>query len=213
MLLTEIRDSAVHFVNHDRDLAFRVHEIGTASLLNYVAALGDWFDHDLGSHRFAILPLSFEAASAKAVKAPRRSEQAANLLAHMERACADIPGSADGRYAVSLRVETRIVGGRTTDAVPVKLGKGPDAVKVELTDEAFKDRWPHEHKQMVTLVKQRVAGLIINNAFHAAVKALSAEERFARVRRLDLNNPDTKSKKTYYSGAMIDALAAVLAGK
>jgi len=41
---------------------------------------------------------------------------------------------------------------------------------------------------------------------------LCREERFARDRRLDLNNPKSTTKKTYYSDAMIDALAGRLAG-
>jgi len=34
LLLTEVRDSAVHFVNDDRDLAAKVHQVGAASVIN-----------------------------------------------------------------------------------------------------------------------------------------------------------------------------------
>jgi hypothetical protein len=210
LLLTEIRDSAVHFINDDRDLAATVHEIGAASVINYVHAVGDWFNHDLGSFRFAILPLSFEGITAARLHPARRSAQATNLLAHMERACATLPESADGRFAIALRIETRIVGTRSTDAVPVKFGVGPDAAKVELTEDVFRRRWPYDYKKMVTLVRKRVPGLVVNQAFHATLKQLGCEPRFAQDRRLDLNNPKSTTKKTYYSDALIDALAARL---
>lgn len=212
-LLVDVRNNAVHFVNDDRDLATRVHEVGVAALRNYATALADWFQHDISSLRFAILPLSFDGAvAAQVVPAAKRSQQTKNLLAHMDRAIAEASTSSDGRFAVSLRVETRIVGAGTADAVAIKLGRGPGAVLVELTDAEFLKRWPHDHKQMVTLVKKRLPSVIINNAFHGHVHALRAEERFAKDRRLDLSNPKSNLKKTYYSQAIVDALVARLSG-
>lgn len=210
-LLVEVRNNAVHFVNEDRDLAVRVHEVGVAALRNYAAALADWFDHDISSLRFAILPLSFDGAvAAQVVPAAKRTKQAQNLLAHMERAIAGASVPTDSRFAVSLRVETRIVGNRAPDAVPIKHGKGPNAAIVELTEEALRQGWPHDYEELVGRVKQRVPGLKQNNDFHAAHRTLSANGRLARVRLLDINNPRS-SKKTYYSDAMVDALAARLA--
>ena len=58
-------------------------------------------------------------------------------------------------------------------------------------------------------VKQRFPGVKQNQAFHRAHKALCVDGRLARVRLLDINNPKS-SKKTYYSDAMVDALAARL---
>lgn|GEM_PF-1674993 len=211
MLLTEIRDHAVHFMNDDRDLARKVHEVGTASIRNYVRAVGDWFDHDLGSYRFAVMPLSFEGvAAAQALRPAKRSAQTANLLAHMERACAVPPTAADEEFCVSLRIETKIVGTRSAEATPVKFASDPDAVKIQLTEDEFRRRWPHDYDKMVTLVRKRVPTVRVNREFHAAVKALRGNERFARDRRLDLNNPKSTTKKTYYSDAMIDALVARL---
>lgn len=125
-----------------------MNEIGVASVINYVHAVGDWFESDLGSYRFAMLPLSFEGiAAAGALRPTARTAQATNLLAHMERACAAPLDSGDGRFAAALRIETRIVGSGSTDAMPIKFAAGPDAVKVELTEEEFRRRWPHEHKK------------------------------------------------------------------
>ena len=187
----------------------RVHEIGTASLMNYVAVLDDWFDYDIWPHRFAIMPLSFDSADVRAVQVRGRSKQIANLLAHMDRVLAEQPNSADNRFRVAVQVVTRIAGSREPYAVPVKLGKGDGAVKVELTEEVLRQRWPYDHRQLTALVKERVSGLRINRAFHAAISSFSSEERFARVRWLDINTPKS-GKKTYYSPAMVDAVVAAL---
>lgn len=209
LLLTEVRDNGIHFVNSDRDLAQRVHEIGTASLVNYAATLAEWFDRDLGSHRFSILPLSFEPASAAKAVPPRRSRQAANLLAHMERTCHEQAALDTGRFAVSLRVETRIVGSQTAGAVPIKLGKGVDAAKVELTEDEFRRRWPLDYAALVKQLAKLIPGFKQDKRFHAAKRARCRDERFAKDRLLDFNNPKS-TKKTYYSQAMLDVLVVEL---
>jgi hypothetical protein len=211
-LLIEVRNNAVHFVNEDRDLAIRVHEVGVAALRNYAIALADWFEQDISSLRFSILPLSFDGAvAAQVIPAAKRTQQAQNLLAHMDRAISGAAEPKDSRFAVSLRVETRIVGNRAPDAVPIKYGKGPDAAKVELTEEALRTGWPHDYRELVRRVQKLVPGLKQNKAFHTAHKALSADGRFAQVRLLDINNPRS-SRKTYYSDAMVHALVTRLSG-
>jgi hypothetical protein len=205
-LLVEVRNNAVHFVNEDRDLAIRVHEVGVAALRNYATALADSFEHDISALRFAILPLSFDGAvAAKVVPAASRNQQARNLLAHMDRAIADAAAPMDGHFAVSLQVETRIVGNRAQDAVPIKLGKGPNAAMVELTEEALRQGWPHGYAELVRRVRKRVPGFKLNADFQAAHRSLRGDSRLARVRLLDINNPKS-TKKTYYSDAMVDAL-------
>jgi len=210
-LLIEVRNNAVHFVNEDRDLSIRVHEIGVAALRNFATVLADWFEQDISSLRFAILPLSFDGAvAAQVVPAASRNEQAQNLLAHMNRAIAASEAPKDNRFAVALRIETKIVGAGAAGATLIKLGRGPEAVLVEVTETALLERWPHDHKAMVAIVKKRLPNIVVNNAFHAHVRTLRVEERFAKDRRLDLNNPKSSLKKTYYSPAMVDALVARL---
>ena len=58
-LLTEIRDNSIHFFNKDYDLSRQIHEIGTASLRNYVTLSRKWFGTDLGKYNFFIMPLAF----------------------------------------------------------------------------------------------------------------------------------------------------------
>lgn len=212
-LLIEVRNNAVHFVNEDRELALRVHEIGVAALRNYAAVLSDWFDHDLTGLRFAILPLSFDGMpEAQVLPARKRSAQAQNLLRHLSEAVGTPSPSADARFSVALRVEARIVGTGAADAVPVKLGKGPDAVVVELTEQEFLKRWPLTYDEMVAKVRSRVPGLKRNRDFHELVRELKADERYAKDRRLNLKDPNSKSVKPYFSQAMVDALVNRLSG-
>jgi hypothetical protein len=210
-LLMEVRNNAVHFINDDRDLAIHMHEIGVAALRNYAALLADWFERDISDLRFAILPLSFDGAVAAQVVPPaKRSQHAQNLLAHMMRAVAEAPPSQDGRFAVSLRVETKIVGASSVDATPVKLSKGLGGVPVEITEAEFLRRWPYDYKRMIHELKKRLPGMVVNKAFRAHLRMLSGDERLVKERRLDLINPNSKSTKKYYSQGMVDAMVARL---
>lgn len=114
----------------------------------------------------------------------------------MQRAIAEAPASSNGNVAVSLGVETKIIGAGTADAVAIKLGKGPAAVLIELTGAEFLQRWLHDNERMVAMVKRRLPGVVLDKAFRAHVRMLCAEESFAKDRRLHLSNSSRPSRRT-----------------
>ena len=59
LALVEIRDNAAHFYEKDAYLGRRILEVGTASLRNYLGLATEWFDLDLASYNFFLMPLSF----------------------------------------------------------------------------------------------------------------------------------------------------------
>ena len=209
--LVEIRDNAVHFIIDETEMARRAHEACCACIRNFVAAVGEWFDHDLSEHRFMILPLSFDAVTGPALTVPsRRTRQAANLMAFLDRAGDEHPVQDKTSYAAAVKVETRIVGSRNPDAAAIKLCSGPDATKVTLTEEQIADRWPYDYTTFVKRIVARVPGIKQNKAFHKAVKALKSEERFVFRRRLDPRDPKCKSCKEFFNDAAVDAAVKVL---
>ncbi|MDE1957574.1 MAG: DUF3644 domain-containing protein, partial [Xanthomonadaceae bacterium] len=58
LALLEIRDNAAHFVNKDLYLGRRILEIGTASLRNYLYLATEWFQLDLSTYNFFLMPIS-----------------------------------------------------------------------------------------------------------------------------------------------------------
>lgn len=58
-LLTEIRDTAVHFKHDDLGLAVKVHEVGTAAVRNFAKAADDWFQVSLDDMNFTSCRLLF----------------------------------------------------------------------------------------------------------------------------------------------------------
>lgn len=204
--LVEIRDNAVHFIIDESEMARRAHEACCACIRNFVAAVGEWFDHDLSEHRFMILPLSFDAVTGPALAVPsRRTRQAANLMAFLDRASDEYPVQEKTPYAAAVKVETRIVGSKNHDAAAVRLGGGPDARKVTLTDEQIADRWPYDYATFVKRIIAKLPDIKQNKAFHRAVKQIKSEERFVFRRRLDPRDPKCKSCKEFFNDAAVDA--------
>ncbi len=209
--LMEIRDNAVHFLNHDPEMARRTHEAGTACIRNFVAAAGEWFDEDLSEHRFMILPLSFETVTGPAIAVPaRRSRQAANLMAYLDRTGDSYPVTPGNRYAASVKVETRIVGARNLDAIAVRLTSGADAPEVRLTDEQVAGTWPYTYHAFTARLRKRLPGLKLNKAFHDAMKPIKQNPRFVFRRRLDPRDPKCTVYKDFFSDAAVDAAVKVL---
>ena len=208
--LIEIRDNAVHFVNEDDEMRRRTHEAGSACLRNYAAAVAEWFDHDLSEHRFMILPLSFEGAGGGALAIPaRRPLQVANLIAYLDRAAETAPATTNSPYAAAIRVETRIVGSRAKDAAAFRLGGGPEAPEVRLTEEEIRSRWPMNYAGLQKATKAKLPDVKFNQSFNAAVKTLKGNQKFMHRRLLDPGNANS-SRKDFYSDAAVDAVVRVL---
>jgi hypothetical protein len=208
-LLSEVRNNAVHFVNEDRHLAESVHGLAAASVRNYVRALADWFNEDLASRRFAILPLSFEPiAGAVVVPGARRSQMAMALQRRIEAVAANAEAG-DGPFAISLRVDTRMVGARQRDAIPIRQGRGPGAAQVEMNDEMLLERYPLRYTDLCRKLREQLPGLKVNRRFHAIKQSLEDNPAYVYERRLQSGNPRTPTTK-FYSNGMVDAFVARL---
>ncbi len=95
----------------------------------------------------------------------------------------------------------------------MKLGGGPDAPIVSLSDEEIAARWPFDYAGFVKRVRSRLPNIKINNAFHDVVKALKGNQKMVFRRSLDPRNPKSKSYRDYYSDAAVDAIYTVLKGR
>ena len=211
-LLQEVRNNAVHFVNDDAVLGETVHGLAAAAVSNYVRALADWFDEGLSAHRFAILPLSFEPpVGGQIAPGARRSQMVEALQRHIEAATALDP-AVDGRFAVALRIETRMVGARQRDAIPIRQGRGQGVAQIALNDEMLLDRYPLSYNDICTRLRERMPDLKINRQFHALRRSLLANPALVHERRLQPNNPRSPKTK-FYSEGMVDAMLARFNGE
>lgn len=138
ILLTEIRDNAVHLHNKSKGLQKRIHEIGSASLRNFARSAKDWFGMDLSAYNFFLMPLAFESptgvleAAFADIGTGATAKLAQLLLDHQDR----YPFDPEKPFNVGIEIQMRFVRKPTPEAMPVEMGKGnPKAVPIVISEE------------------------------------------------------------------------------
>jgi hypothetical protein len=165
------------------------------------------FEDDISSLRCSTPSLSYDGAvGAQVVRAAKRTQQAQNLLAHMEQGTSVAAEPQDSLFAVPSIVEAHIADNRAPDIEPIAYAKGPDAAKAELTEGDLRQGGGGDYWTPVRRVQRFFLRLKQNPAFSAALKVSSVCSKFVKSRIL--HNKKLKfGIKIYYSNAMIRARA------
>lgn len=199
-MLMEVRDNAIHLHNVSAGLGKRVQEVGSATLRNYVRAAQEWFGVDMSGFNFYLMPLTFHSPMAVVESMTFDHEPAAgrNLLNHIADMERKYPSDENEPFNVTLQVELRFVRTTGADAVPVRVSKDPDSVKVHLSEENIHRTYPWDYSTLIRKLKERYTDLVQNNDFHKLRGGIEKDERYCRVRFLDPAKPNS-GKKSFYS--------------
>lgn len=203
LALTEIRDSAAHFINKDLYLGRRVLEIGTASLRNFLYLATEWFQLDLSGYNFFLMPISFYHGFEAADPATRAHypEQIQRLLAYLDSLDVDDP-SPEAKQHVSLRLETKLVRGKDACSVAFRYTDDPAAPAVAVREEDVLKNYPLTYRELANTMKRRYENFVESRDFHRRRKELEDESKFAIVRTLNPNNPKS-SKQRFYNANIL----------
>jgi hypothetical protein len=139
-VLTELRDSAVHFSFNNAEFEKRVHEVCAATVKNFHAAAGDWFGEDLSRFNLYLMPLGFVAFRSASAAALNSEEKRVLKCINTELASGDQDQASP--YAVAVSVELRFVRSKAETATAVRVTTDPNAQPVYLTEEYILERWP-----------------------------------------------------------------------
>lgn len=200
--LREIRDSSVHFYNRNSLFAIRLQEVGSACVKNFVQASKEWFEFDLSRYNFYLMPLAFvDTKSSASLIALNREES--NLIQYISSLDAANDPSSD--YSVSVNVELRFSKSKANDALAVQISNDPNAAKVQLTHEQFKDRYPMKFTDLNTRCKKRYKDFLVNAKYHAIRKGLIGNPKYTITKVLDPDNPKSV-KQDWYSEAVFTEL-------
>lgn len=196
--LSETRDSAVHFYNRSSLFAIRLQEVGSASVKNFVTASQDWFEVDLTTFNFYLMPLAFVPANrnVKAVSLNKEEKNLANYISTLETNTE--PG---GDYAVAVNIEVKFSRSKANDALNVQLTNDPTAPKFQLSEEQVKDKYPLNYASLTNECQKRYSNFVVNKNYHAIRKPLKSDKKYCLVRRLDPDNPRS-AKQEWYSRAV-----------
>jgi len=196
--LVEIRDNAVHFFNKDLALAKAIHEIGAASLKNYINATRRWFGVDLSRHGIFLLPLAFIQIpdTFEGVTVNGEERHLLEYLAKL-RAASDEDGTRD--FSVAMAIEIRVKRSKDAEAVPFTLSTHPDALPVTVGEEQITETYPWDFEILTNRLQKRYSNFKRNPEYHRRRKEiLKRNPKLAHDRLLDPAKP-AGLKKTYYS--------------
>ena len=204
LLLTEIRDNAVHLRNVSAGLAQRIQEVGSAALRNFVRAAERWFDYNLDRFNFYIMPIAFHAPASvlESLGGTHHTVAVGNLLRRISDSERAHPSDETADFNVTLKIEVRFMRAIAPEAIPVRTSRAPDAVPVVLTEEDIRNRYPWVYRDLTSQLKDRYQDFKLNRKFWDIKKELEKSGRHSSPRYLDPGNPKS-GKKTFYSTGIL----------
>jgi hypothetical protein len=201
--LIAIRDSAAHYINASPILTRQVLEIASATVKNFVILAKTWFARDLSDSLSIVLPLSFISGQ-KEIDSVVVTAGENKLLKYLQSVASPEP-EAGSPYSVAVRVEVKFERSKLPTASKVHITNDPDAVKVTLTEEDVRERYPWDYRKLGMKCSERYIDFKMDKKFQALRKPLTADKRYVHSRFLDPGNPKS-GRKDFYSSAILDVL-------
>ena len=195
--LTEIRDNAVHFINPGPRLLKRVLEIGTASVRNFIDLAQRWFHEDLSEYSLYLMPIGFVPVLGT-VKGISPTTDEAKLLDFLESLIRDTDDKQSEGYSVALEVDISMKRSSSDATIEVAVTNDHDAVKVQLTEEDIRKKYPWDYAKLTGRLRKRYVDFKMNKKYHSIRKPLRGDPRYVKTRLLDPGNPKS-SKKDFYN--------------
>ena len=201
LMLIEIRDNSIHFVNKDNDLMkYKLYTICVATIKNYYHLIEKWFPKfELSKYNFYITPINFSGINENIETANLDIAQK-NFINYLDMATS---GAINDEFDICIKTELRFTKVETDEALLLKYAQEGKKINVELSDEIFKKMYPFTYSEMCARFKKKY-GLKINNFFNKSRKNLEQDEICCKARYL---NPNKKGiYKMFYNGNFIDKL-------
>jgi hypothetical protein len=201
--LLEIRDNAAHFLNKDLYLGRRILEIGTASLRNYLCLASEWFQLDLSSYNFFLMPISFYHGF-EAVEPTTRvhyPEQIQKLLAYLDQLESQ-PIEEGAKQHVALRLETKLVRANEATSLAFRWTDDPCAPAITVREEDVMKNFPMTYRELANALKRRYENFLENRAFHKVRQSIEKESKFVMLRLLHPGNPKSSRQRFYNSNIL-----------
>ena len=195
LALIAIRDNSVHYVTPSSVLATQIQEIASGCVFNFLRLANEWFSRDLSSSLSLVLPLSFAANGSNEAVIVSPDEN--RVIRHLSSiVSADIKEPTD--FAVALRLSLKMERSSSASAAKVQISKDQDALKVTLSEEDIRDRYPWDYDQLRKCLRKRYSNFITNKKFYDLKKPLETNEAFCKPRLLDPSKPKG-TKKLFYN--------------
>lgn len=193
--LMAIRDNSVHYVTASTVLSRQAQELASASVKNFVLLARKWFTKDLSQALSLVLPLAFMTGSAEAESVVVSPDESRLIKYLQQLAHADTDAKSD--YAVAVRLEVKLEKSSLASASKVQISKDADAVKITMSEQDIRDKYPWDYAELCTRLKARYTDFKQDRRFHAIRKPLMGNDKYHLPRFLDPGNPKSPKKDFY----------------
>ncbi len=201
--LVAIRDNAAHYINASPLLAKQVLEVASATVKNFIILTKAWFARDFSDSLSLVLPLSF-ISGGRDIDSVVVTAGEDRLIKYLQSLAATEP-EAGSPYSVAVRVQVKFERSKLATASKVQVTNDPDAVKVILTEQDVRERYPWDYKALGAKCMERYANFKLDGKFHGLRKPLIGDPRYAHSRFLDPGNPKS-GRKDFYGPAIFEVL-------
>jgi hypothetical protein len=202
-ILTELRDSAVHFYYDNSEFEKRLHEIGAAAVTNFHASVRAWFKQEPSASSAYFMPLAF--VSPKSVSATNLTSEERRVLKFISAQMASAEEEPGSPYAVAVNLELRFIRSKGETATPVRVSNDPDALPVYLSEEDILERWPWTYAQLTTECRKRYSDFKEDKKYHDLRKQLASKSAYGHERLLHPGNPKS-SRKMFFNPNILQEL-------
>lgn len=199
--LLEIRDNSTHFYTPSLDLVKNIHEIGSASIENFITLLNSWFKKDLSNYNLYLLPLAFFGQNPINAVANYKEEKYLIDYIEQEKKRHPYKNSSPTNYALYINIG---LSKTSKGASGVYLTNDPRAPSVQLDSKQLKAKYPFDYDALVKKCNTRYSNFKLNQSFHTFRRNYFTNPKYCYPLFPNLN--ETGNPKYYYSSAILEKL-------
>ena len=105
-------------------------------------------------------------------------------------------------YSVAVRLQVKVEKSTLATSSKVEISKDPDAVKITISEEDVREKYPWDYKELAKRLSDRYSNFKQDKKFNDIRKELLPDDRYVKSRYLDPGNPKS-SKKDFYNSNVI----------
>lgn len=191
--LIELRDNSIHFT-HMEDISRQVQELGFACIKNYIKLIKDKeIEIDVSKYNFYLMPLAYvdSAVVAESVL----TDETKKYLTLVKRKL-DNADENDKDYDIAITIDINFKKGNSFEGL--KFSYDEKGVKVALTEENIRQKYPWSHEELIRRCKERYADFTQNKDWNARKNQIKSDFKLYKERLLDPDKPQS-IKKGFYS--------------
>lgn len=194
--LIELRDNSIHFTNI-QSISKQIQELGFACIRNYISITKKWeLPLDFSKYNFYLMPLAY--VDGKVVADSVLSAETTNYINLIKRKISS-EDTNDSLYSIAISIDIDFKKGNSFGAIGMCYAE--DGVKVTLSEEDIKKKYPLTYQDIFTKAKNRYTDFKRDNEFHTILNEIKKNDKLCYVRKLDNDNPKS-AKKEFYSSAI-----------